>query len=334
MAVTQGDVLWTPPADVRTTTQVGRFMAFVAARGVARRLRRGRALVGRRPRGVLGGDLGLLRRSRAHALRARAERAGHAGRALVSRRDAQRRRAHGRPRRGRRPRRDRRPVGVARARAGLQRLGVGPGDRVVAYLPNIPETLVVFLATASLGAVWRSARPSSAPARSSTASASSRRRSCSRSRATAMAAGTSTAAPRSPRSAPTCPRASTSSTSRTRAGRTTRCPTRPSGTTSSRSPRRCASTRCRSTTALRALLLGYDRAAEADRPRPRRAPRRGLQEPRPELGPPARRPPAVVLDDRMDDVDRARHVAPAPRVDRDDRRQPRLPGPVDAVAPG
>ena len=43
---------------------------------------------------------------------------------------------------------------VARARAGLQRLGVGPGDRVVAYLPNIPETLIAFLATASLGAVW------------------------------------------------------------------------------------------------------------------------------------------------------------------------------------
>lgn len=43
---------------------------------------------------------------------------------------------------------------VARARAGLRRLGVGPGDRVVAYLPNIPETLVAFLATASLGAVW------------------------------------------------------------------------------------------------------------------------------------------------------------------------------------
>jgi acetoacetyl-CoA synthetase len=43
---------------------------------------------------------------------------------------------------------------VARARSGLQRLGVGPGDRVVAYLPNIPETLVAFLATASLGAIW------------------------------------------------------------------------------------------------------------------------------------------------------------------------------------
>ena len=43
---------------------------------------------------------------------------------------------------------------VARARAGLQRLGVGPGDRVVAYLPNIPEALVAFVAAASLGAVW------------------------------------------------------------------------------------------------------------------------------------------------------------------------------------
>lgn len=48
---------------------------------------------------------------------------------------------------------------VARARAGLRRLGVGPGDRVVAYLPNIPETVVAFLATASLGAVWASCAP-------------------------------------------------------------------------------------------------------------------------------------------------------------------------------
>jgi acetoacetyl-CoA synthetase len=48
---------------------------------------------------------------------------------------------------------------VARARAGLARLGVGRGDRVVAYLPNIPETLVAFLATASLGAIWASVSP-------------------------------------------------------------------------------------------------------------------------------------------------------------------------------
>jgi acetoacetyl-CoA synthetase len=48
---------------------------------------------------------------------------------------------------------------VARARAGLARLGVGRGDRVVAYLPNIPETVIAFLATASLGAIWASCAP-------------------------------------------------------------------------------------------------------------------------------------------------------------------------------
>jgi acetoacetyl-CoA synthetase len=48
---------------------------------------------------------------------------------------------------------------VACVRAGLKRLGVGPGDRVVAYLPNIPETLVAFLAAASLGAVWATCPP-------------------------------------------------------------------------------------------------------------------------------------------------------------------------------
>jgi acetoacetyl-CoA synthetase len=48
---------------------------------------------------------------------------------------------------------------VARARAGLVRLGVGPGDRVAAYLPNVPEAVVAFLATASLGAIWSSCAP-------------------------------------------------------------------------------------------------------------------------------------------------------------------------------
>jgi acetoacetyl-CoA synthetase len=48
---------------------------------------------------------------------------------------------------------------VGRARGGLARLGVGPGDRVAAYLPNIPEALVAFLATASLGAIWSSCAP-------------------------------------------------------------------------------------------------------------------------------------------------------------------------------
>ncbi|WP_285728709.1 acetoacetate--CoA ligase [Nocardiopsis sp. ATB16-24] len=43
--------------------------------------------------------------------------------------------------------------------AGLRELGVGPGDRVVAYLPNLPETVAAFYATASLGAVWSSCSP-------------------------------------------------------------------------------------------------------------------------------------------------------------------------------
>ncbi|WP_371780540.1 acetoacetate--CoA ligase [Streptosporangium subroseum] len=48
---------------------------------------------------------------------------------------------------------------VARVRTGLAALGVGRGDRVAAYAPNIPETLVAFLATASLGAIWSSCSP-------------------------------------------------------------------------------------------------------------------------------------------------------------------------------
>ena len=48
---------------------------------------------------------------------------------------------------------------VAAAAAGLRELGVERGDRVVAYLPNIPETLIAFLATASIGAIWSSCSP-------------------------------------------------------------------------------------------------------------------------------------------------------------------------------
>ena len=48
---------------------------------------------------------------------------------------------------------------VGRARAGLVRAGVGRGDRVVALAPNCVETLVAFLAAASLGAVWSSCSP-------------------------------------------------------------------------------------------------------------------------------------------------------------------------------
>jgi acetoacetyl-CoA synthetase len=48
---------------------------------------------------------------------------------------------------------------VGRARAGLVRAGVGRDDRVVALAPNCVETLVLFLAAASLGAIWSSCSP-------------------------------------------------------------------------------------------------------------------------------------------------------------------------------
>lgn len=48
---------------------------------------------------------------------------------------------------------------VARFANALKAAGVVAGDRVAGYMPNLPETLVAMLATASLGAIWSSASP-------------------------------------------------------------------------------------------------------------------------------------------------------------------------------
>ncbi|MEI2721714.1 MAG: AMP-binding protein [Gemmatimonadales bacterium] len=48
---------------------------------------------------------------------------------------------------------------VARLTAGLAALGVGQGDRVAGWLPNMPETIAAMLATSALGAVWTSCSP-------------------------------------------------------------------------------------------------------------------------------------------------------------------------------
>jgi acetoacetyl-CoA synthetase len=48
---------------------------------------------------------------------------------------------------------------VERCRAALAAAGVGAGDRVAGYLPNLPETVIAMLAAASLGAVWSSCSP-------------------------------------------------------------------------------------------------------------------------------------------------------------------------------
>ena len=137
-------------------------------------LRRPVALVGGRPRDVLGVDLGVLRRGFRGGVRARPGLARDAGRALVHRRAAELPRAHlprPRRRRGRAAPRLRAARARTRGRGGgcaprrrawpprCARSASGPGDRVAAYLPNVPETVAAFLATASVGAVWSSAAP-------------------------------------------------------------------------------------------------------------------------------------------------------------------------------
>jgi acetoacetyl-CoA synthetase len=53
---------------------------------------------------------------------------------------------------------------VARLAAALRAEGIGPGDRVVAYMPNLIETVVAMLAATSIGAVWASCATDIAPA--------------------------------------------------------------------------------------------------------------------------------------------------------------------------
>ncbi|MGH7586345.1 MAG: acetoacetate--CoA ligase [Gemmatimonadales bacterium] len=48
---------------------------------------------------------------------------------------------------------------TARVARGLRQAGVGPGDRVVGWLPNVPETVIAMLATTSIGAIWSSCSP-------------------------------------------------------------------------------------------------------------------------------------------------------------------------------
>ena len=52
---------------------------------------------------------------------------------------------------------------VARLSRTLADWGIGPGDRVAGYLPNLPETVAAMLAATSLGAIWSSCSPDFGP---------------------------------------------------------------------------------------------------------------------------------------------------------------------------
>ena len=200
------------------------------------------------------------------------------------------------------------------------------GDRVVAYLPNIPETLVAFLATASLGAIWASVRARVRSAqRRSTGSRRSSPRCCSPS-GYRYGDGRVDRRARSPRSARRCRRSSTSSRCRTA---TAVLPDASLG----RAARRAGPARVRPggvrPSAVRPVLLGHDRPAEGDRPRARRDPARAPEEPRASAGTSGRgdrllwfTTTAWMMWNAL--VSRAAGAG----VDRDARRQPGLAGPA------
>ncbi len=171
-----GDVLWTPPADLRASTEVGRYMTWLASS----RAQEFAAYedLWRWSVTDLDGFWGSIAdffeiRFRAPYTRVLADRTMPGARWFPDARlnyaehllgtDEDRDRIAVVARSQTRP-----PIEwtfgelreqAARARTGLQRLGVGPGDRVVAYMPNIPETLAAFIATASLGAIWAACAP-------------------------------------------------------------------------------------------------------------------------------------------------------------------------------
>jgi len=48
---------------------------------------------------------------------------------------------------------------VARVAASLKVLGIKPGERVVGFMPNMPQAMIAMLAATSLGATWSSCSP-------------------------------------------------------------------------------------------------------------------------------------------------------------------------------
>jgi acetoacetyl-CoA synthetase len=174
-AVEQGTLLWEPPEDALETTEMGRFLRWVRTeRGVdaedyATLWRWSvddlegfwaavwdffsiqadtpyRAVLGRREMPGAGWFPGAHLNYAEHALR----RSG-AETAIIARSDTR----AGTEELTFDELRER----VAAFAAGLRQLGVEPGDRVAAYLPNIPEAVVGLLASASVGAIWSSCAP-------------------------------------------------------------------------------------------------------------------------------------------------------------------------------
>jgi acetoacetyl-CoA synthetase len=158
--------LWTPPDELSAARDDGA----VHARARLLDLRRAAALVGRGPRGVLGLDLGPLRRGeRGETVLASREMPGAQwfpgtrSTTPSTRSAAAGRRARDRSRAARTARRPSGPgascASTARIAPGCGRWASSAATASCAYMPNIPETAAPFLACASWGAVWSSCSP-------------------------------------------------------------------------------------------------------------------------------------------------------------------------------
>ena len=343
-----GQVVWTPTEDAREHSLLARYTASVGRGGAD--FQELWQLVGLRPRGLLGVDLGLLRDPGGHAVRARARLAGDARRRMVPRRAPELRRAHARPRRG--PRRAsrslarsqsrdpfdadlRRPArpgrAGARGTAAARRRPRRPGRRLPAEHPRDARRVP------GHGEPRRDlgdCPPEFGPGACSTASASW-------SRAVLLAVdgyrwGESWIDRREQVAEVRAGLPSLRTVVHVPYGGDTSSRTRSRGTSSSPRRARSSSTPVPFDHPLYVLFSsGTTGLPEGDRPRPRRHPARAPEEPRPLAGTcsPGDRL-HVVHDHRLDDVERARLGAAPARVDRDDRRQPGLPRPLRAVADG
>ena len=217
---------------------------------------------------------------------------------------------------------------TAQIAAGLRARGIRPGDRVVAYMPNIPETAAAFLACARSGRSGPRPRRSSARERGRSVQPDRARSWCWRSTAIAMAAGNSIAAIRCGEIAAALP----SAPELIMFGYLDGSGWEPGFLGDPAGPAGVRAAAVRSSP-LGPLQLGHDRPAEADRAQPGRDPARAAEVLASPSRRPAGRPRLLVFDDRLDDVEPARRRAAHGRADRAVRRQPWLPEPEPSLGP-
>ena len=228
-------------------------------------------------------------------------------------------------------------TGSRRPRPGCAGSACGRGDRVVAVIPNIPEAVVALLACASIGAIWSSCSPDFG-----TQSLVDRFAQIEPTVLIAVDGYTYGGKPFDRRAVIDELRAALPTLRADRPHPVPR-PGRRAGRRRRdalgrppRRSRRAAHLRAGPVrpSALGPLLVGHDRPAQGDRPRPRRRRPRAREGDRAAVRRPAGRPDVVVHDDRLDDVELPGRLDAGRRRAGAVRRQPGLSDPRRPVGPG